>query len=431
MLGLVTLSSQTQAACDLKVLSAYPCDSNGVAYNPKFGETYYLRITWAVTGTPSAPFSILFKMAGETYKWTGLNTGQGSGYYGLAGFNMPLDGPIPWSITLDPDHTSGDTNLSNNVIGGTMTPTPPLKALEYFNPKVHVGSETTTVPWYVGGKVTSGFTVMGRPVTDSFQVVNRVTGPVGSTVVKTPNDGDYVFKTPRSNYVPTASSNEWKDSVNFTVTVSGARTNIASLRGVTWAKEALAPTTVTPYLKPDLMCQSTNPSILAYVKSVLPSTYKTTMSPYDAAKAIYMAVVKRTVYQTPATQDSVTTLSIKKGDCGSFTNLVSACLRSIGIPSRANTGFWIGSDQWHVKGEFYLTGIGWIPFDASESRLLDTSGTYPYYFGSDGSLNNFCAVGRGDDHTLSPNIITYTQVGWLFKTGTAVNQPYGSVCNLQ
>ena len=37
------------------------------------------------------------------------------------------------------------------------------------------------------------------------------------------------------------------------------------------------------------------------------------MKPYDAAKKLYMAVVKRTAYETPAIQDAKTTLSLKKG----------------------------------------------------------------------------------------------------------------------
>ena len=424
------LASQAQASCDLKVLSANPSTIGGVAYNPKFGEAYYLKIVWQVTGTPTAPFSILFKMAGQTYKWTGLNTGQGSGYYGVAGFNLQLDGPIPWTITLDPDHTSGDTNLANNVISGTLTPTPPTAALEYFNPMTHTGTETTLVNWNSGGQ-TTGFTIMGRPVSSSFQVVHTSTGPVGCTTLQTTPDGDYIWKTSRTAYKPTSTSHQWKDTTNFTETSSAARTNIAKLKAVTWAQEATVSATFVPYTKPDPLVQSTDATISAFVKSVLPTNYKTTMKPYDAAKALYMAVVKRTVYQTPATQDSKTTLAIKKGDCGSFTNLCSACFRSIGIPSRANTGFWVGTNQWHVKGEFYLQGVGWVPFDPSESRLFDTTGTYPYYFGSDSSLNNFCAVGRGDDHRGTGFAITYTQVGWLIQSGTATYLPYSSTCSLK
>lgn len=426
-----SLSSLAGAACDLKVISAYPAKLSGGAYNPKFGESYYLQINWQVVGTPKAPYSILFEMAGQTYKWTGITAGSGYGYYGVAGFFLELDGPIPWTITLDPDHVTGDTNTANNVISGTLTPTPPTSPIEYFNPVTRIGTQTTSVNWNVGGTVTSGYTVMGAPATGSFQTVVKSTDPTGSKLVVTTPDADPVWETTRTNYKPTSASHQWLDTTNFTVISSAARSNINALKKVTWAQEAAVSSTYTPYTKPDLLVQSTDATVTAFVKSVLPANYKTTMTPYDAAKALYMAVVKRTVYQTPAAQDSKTTLSLRKGDCGSFTNLCCACYRSIGIPARANTGFWIGTNQWHVKGEFYLQGLGWVPFDASESRLFDTSGTYPYYFGSDASLNQFCAVGRGDDHRTTQFAITYTQVGWLLDSGTASYQPYGTICSLK
>lgn len=419
-----------RAACDLKVTSAYPVKANGAAYNPKYGETYYLKVVWQVTGTPKGPYSILFKLAGKTYKWTGVKTGAGAGYSGIAPFNMELDGPIPYSVTLDSDQVSGDTTKGNNVIKGTFTPTPPTKALEYFNAKARTGTETFTVPWNAGGIVTSGFTLLGKPTTGSFQVVTQATGPVGGTAATTTPTGDPVWQTTRTNYSPLA-GNQWADTTNFKVTVSSARTKISSLRAVTWAKETAFPADVLPYTVANTWVQSTDPAITAFVKTVLPANYKATMGPYDAAKKLYMAVVKRTIYKTPAVQDAKYTFTNKIGDCGSFTNLCSACFRSIGIPSRSNTGFWLGTDQWHVKGEFYLSGIGWIPFDPSESRLYDTSGKYPYFFGSDASLNNFCAVGRGEDHQISTVGTTSTQVGALFISGTAVNATSSNTANLK
>ncbi|MEO5712543.1 MAG: transglutaminase-like domain-containing protein [Luteolibacter sp.] len=423
--------SAASAACDMKVLSASPVNSSGKAYNPKFGETYYLKVVWQVTGTPKTPYSILFQLAGKKYKWTGVAAGQGSGYTGVAGFSLQLDGAIPYTITLDPDHVSGDTKSANNIFKGNLTPTPPAKALEYFSPQVHTGTETCTVPWNIGGTVTDGYTVMGKPVTGTFQVVNLATGPSGSLSVTTTPTADPVWQTPRNSYTPSGASPQWTDTTNFKVTVSNARTNIAKLRAVTWAKETAFPAAILPFTKPDAWVQSMDPAITAYVKTILPANYKTTLTPYDAAKKIYMAVVKRTVYETPAIQDAKTTLGIKKGDCGSFTNLCSACFRSIGIPSRSITGFWMGTDQWHVKGEFYLQGIGWIPFDPSESRLFDTSGTYPYFFGSDSTLNQFCAVGRGEDHRIGTDATTTSQVGWLVYSGTAVNGSYGTTANLK
>ncbi len=423
--------SVVHAACDLKVTSAYTVKSSGAAYNPKYGETYNIKVVWQVTGKPKGPYSILFQIAGETYKWTGINTAAGAGYNGIAGFNLELDGEIPFSVTLDPDHVSGDTSSANNVFKGSFIPTPPAKPLEYFNPMIRTGTETCTVPWDLGGTVTDGSIVMGKPISDSFQVVKSTTGPVFSNSIITTPTGDPVWQTARSNFVPVIGNQQWSDTSNFQVSVSSVRTRIASLRAVTWAKEAQVPAKILPYLQPNDWVQSTDPAIIAYVKTVLPANYKTTLTPYDAAKKLYMAIVKRTAYETPSIQDAVSTLNLKKGDCGSDANLCSACFRSIGIPSRSNSGFWIGTDQWHVNGEFYLQGIGWIPFDPSESRLFDPSGKYPYFFGSDASLNQFVAVSRGEDHRFGADRTTTSQVGWLIYSGTAVNGIYGSTATLR
>lgn len=64
-------------------------------------------------------------------------------------------------------------------------------------------------------------------------------------------------------------------------------------------------------------------------------------------------------------------------DCGGLGGLTVATLRAAGIPARLLVGRWAKSAnpadtleglpyrQWHVKLEFHLGGIGWIPADAS------------------------------------------------------------------
>ncbi len=64
-------------------------------------------------------------------------------------------------------------------------------------------------------------------------------------------------------------------------------------------------------------------------------------------------------------------------DCGGLGGLTVATLRAAGIPARLLVGRWAKSTdpadrleglpygQWHVKAEFYLDDIGWIPVDAA------------------------------------------------------------------
>ena len=62
-----------------------------------------------------------------------------------------------------------------------------------------------------------------------------------------------------------------------------------------------------------------------------------------------------------------------EGDCGSYSSLLAAWCRSLGIPARIVVGTWAqGKMQAHVWNEVFVDGIGWIPVDASAAALLRT-----------------------------------------------------------
>lgn len=70
-------------------------------------------------------------------------------------------------------------------------------------------------------------------------------------------------------------------------------------------------------------------------------------------------------------------LSSGTSDCGGLGGLAVATLRAAGIPARLLVGRWAKTakptdqleglpyGQWHVKLEFYVDGVGWIPTDAA------------------------------------------------------------------
>ncbi len=70
-------------------------------------------------------------------------------------------------------------------------------------------------------------------------------------------------------------------------------------------------------------------------------------------------------------------LAAGASDCGGLGGLTVATLRAAGIPARLLVGRWATSaeaadrleglpyGQWHVKAEFHLDDIGWIPIDAA------------------------------------------------------------------
>jgi transglutaminase-like putative cysteine protease len=80
-----------------------------------------------------------------------------------------------------------------------------------------------------------------------------------------------------------------------------------------------------------------------------------------------------------------------EADCGGLSMIFAAALRSNGIPARVMVGRWAESarregtaiaDQMHVKADFYVDRVGWIPVDcsgAAENRTVPES----EFFGRD------------------------------------------------
>ncbi|MFC2085147.1 transglutaminase family protein [Bacteroidota bacterium] len=70
----------------------------------------------------------------------------------------------------------------------------------------------------------------------------------------------------------------------------------------------------------------------------------------------------------PEKRGAVEALRTCEGDCGQYSNLFIALARSLGIPSRQQSGFNFHPDKlgYHVWSEIYLPEYGWIPVDATD-----------------------------------------------------------------
>ncbi len=114
------------------------------------------------------------------------------------------------------------------------------------------------------------------------------------------------------------------------------------------------------------------------------------------ARRAFGAIVERFEYAyPPPPRDAVSTCTAAKGDCGSMCMLFSSILRASGVPARSCFGRWAQSSrddeklggipyaQYHVKGEFFAEGLGWIPVDPSVA--VTQSGKIPaeQFFGRD------------------------------------------------
>ena len=82
-------------------------------------------------------------------------------------------------------------------------------------------------------------------------------------------------------------------------------------------------------------------------------------------------------------------------DCAGLSMLFVALMRKHDIPARTLYGRWAKSAeptktlngqpylQWHVKAEFFATGIGWVPIDLSGAVQFDKSEAGLEFFGND------------------------------------------------
>lgn len=71
------------------------------------------------------------------------------------------------------------------------------------------------------------------------------------------------------------------------------------------------------------------------------------------------------------------------GSCGHYAMLFVGIMRANGIPARELVGNWVdttrSSPNPHVKAEFYVQGIGWVPVDATQGVFGQEDGNFLTY----------------------------------------------------
>ena len=104
--------------------------------------------------------------------------------------------------------------------------------------------------------------------------------------------------------------------------------------------------------------------------------------------------------------DAVWACTSKHGNCTDFHSLFIGMMRSAGIPARFEIGFPLPEGKtegdiagYHCWAEFYVSGIGWIPVDASEA--WKNPAKREYFFGAHDDNRVFFTYGR--DLVLSPD----------------------------
>ena len=417
LLELSLLPVMAHSQCDLKIIYAGTCDIQGNPALPMVGDTYRLCVRWAIRGTPMHPYTVRFQIANKISDWKDIKpTGNGSVMFGLSGFNIPLDGQIPWRVVVDPDNVTGDINFANNVAEGVFTPIPPPKAVEYYDPFLLHGGEHFEVDWLPGsGAIQKAAIWLGIPKSSTFQKVLSAVAPEGSEIVVTKPNNQELYKISMKDM----SSDKLVTDQSFILQNCAVRVNAMLLNRVHWSAYDAIPDNVKCYLQPDKEADSESSAIADFVAKSLPPNYRRVLSPYKAAHRLFLAVVKKITYGKAIGQGADKILEGSKGDCGGFSVLLCACLRHIGIPARILSGWWTGNSSWHVIMEFYIPGCGWIPADGSSAKSADPDGLYAYDFGCIPNLNQFCVISRGTDFQADDLNINFIQPGAFLYSGSA------------
>jgi transglutaminase-like putative cysteine protease len=133
-------------------------------------------------------------------------------------------------------------------------------------------------------------------------------------------------------------------------------------------------------------------------------------TPLQKARHIYDYVVATMRYDKTGEGwgrgDAVWACTSKHGNCTDFHSLFIGMMRSAGIPARFEIGFPLPEGKtegdisgYHCWAEFYISGIGWIPVDASEA--WKNPAKRDYFFGAHDDNRVFFTYGR--DLVLSPD----------------------------
>jgi len=102
-------------------------------------------------------------------------------------------------------------------------------------------------------------------------------------------------------------------------------------------------------------------------------------NPYLQAKLINQWIIDNYSYEYPVPKrGTVVSFDKKKGDCGEYSFIFCAMMRSLGVPARTVMGALavpeVKEFSPHGWAEFYLPEYGWIPVDASQTDVLFEDG---------------------------------------------------------
>ncbi|HEV2689254.1 MAG TPA: transglutaminase domain-containing protein [Bryobacteraceae bacterium] len=166
------------------------------------------------------------------------------------------------------------------------------------------------------------------------------------------------------------------------------------------------PKELAQYLKPDRLVPLDD-QIRAWARDVVEKANAHT--DLEMARAIYNHVVSTVKYDKTGKGwgrgDIYYACQERRGNCTDFHAIFIGYARALGIPARFAIGFPLPADRgegkiagYHCWAEFYASGIGWVPVDASEAAKNPSK--REYFFGAHDE--NRVEFSKGRDLILAP-----------------------------
>jgi transglutaminase-like putative cysteine protease len=383
------------ADCDISFTDAEVNDKYFTSSIPKAGDWFLMKVGWKVAGIPSAPYVVRIKIGPVTQDM------PGEWLFSYRGFDLATSEPVNWSIEIDPDHVSGDSNRANNVVKGQYRPQLPKTPLEYYLPRAYKATQTVTWQFNQPSNPVSLWLAQGVPTSETCQSITAVSRPVGSRI-----ENSQPFDRPL--YV---SEHLLFNGGDATTTLSAlavtraVRSNPNLLKQITWAQIDEVPADVRRFVQAEELCQSNNAKVRNFALAALPEDYRFVLTPYATARKLFLTVVKSVRYPVGSEDrsrgDALETVIKKVSECHGFACLTAACLKVVGIPARVVGGFLEGDNAYHSWTEFYLPGAGWVPCDATHADAMDPTGSIAACFGTwAGSGGRFATQYAGDARSL-------------------------------
>ena len=371
---------------------------------PTVGENYGTYVNYTVTGTPNQPYYRLkYTLGNATYYSQWYPTQTGTFAYNFS-WGLNVDGPMAWSVTIDPDSVTGSSTPANMTTNGTYVPTPPSQPVVLYDTVAMDAIEHGDLTLPAGSPDTDLWMLFGYPTSHGAQSIVSVTTPANTPIYYTP---PYLAPVCFVN-IGTTGAGTYGATISCIANVSSMKVNPDALRKTTWEQMSALPAGITQWVTTDDTGEANSAAVSAFVRQYLPADYKTTMTPYDTARALHRAVMRSVIwYYPPEYRDPVNVLATHHTDCGGFAALMTAALRNAGIPARCIPGFWSGdswknNSSWHVRAEFYLPSAGWLLADADLGGACDPTANYDpdFCFAPDG--NDFIAMDVGAHNMSSP-----------------------------